>query len=305
MEKVKTLLPIKEFIRLLTENAIAAAAPERIVTLLPAQARYNQMSPPFYQPPAHPVLMNGSSVWSALGPVRNFTDEHFSRLTHLSANLLAYIHERNASQPFYIIGSGLKATLLHQPRELAHWYISLETLFNGKLHEAAIHLVDEAGITNLLLQFDYHLLTKEKMLARFPSVYKHGATPQDFDATMPHATFTACTEERFSVTLAPFTEAHCQGHFPEFTFVPVVFLQTSITRQIYQWLEKIHGLQPAGLLPTNVEVYAWRIVETGKPLYLQHKVVPTGRQRFKILTHVYDSPARINANLLIVTDLFI
>lgn len=266
----------------------------------PAIQSRNGMKAPFYRPPEHPVIITGDRMYSALGAARQFSGENFPEIIRRCASILSdYHHHTTTGGHYYVIGSVLTCTVLYPPGPDTCWYAEITTRPIDRLYKVIIRLMDDAGESCGFIRLDYHVTDETAMREKFSMLYRPDSADDLPVTDLPGTIDLQTTTDGFVVTRHPFTAAHCAGHFPDYPFVPAAYIQQCVLRDAFSYF----GITDNTVFPENQEAYAFRAVRPDRQLQLVNQVSPTGKNRYKLLTRIYDDIHHLQPNVLIVTDL--
>lgn len=179
--------------------------------------------------------VDNNIVFSLNESFENFKKENFSDFIKILSSLgslnLATKLLKNEKNYFLAEKIRIRKTSHTQPTGLLTAKVTSQ-LENSRKGKSLIEIEDD-NCKIFQFEIDYYIINEFSFKKLFEEYYS-SENISDLDTLMPNTSIEHFSDTEFNLTVEPFKENHCLGHFDDYPIVPAVFITKCIMKSIFQ-----------------------------------------------------------------------
>ncbi|MCW3466235.1 hypothetical protein [Chitinophaga nivalis] len=265
------------------------------------------MKPPFLRLPAGEIEIWGNTLRASIGDATLYEDEKLTDLLHICAGLTAWNYNRiyHPTAPQYLVGHQLSISRCSQLPE-GKLYAVVEHIAANKRSQDLIRIFNTAGAPVYNIFFGYSVLSDDFFKKWFGHLKQEVTDSLVYDPLLPESTWLPVEEANtYRCLIGPFTSAHCLGHFPEYPFVPAVFLLYNLIKDARKWLLGLEAAADIRIVTDTADISAMEVIPINTVVTAHTRVMKISKKKFRFISRVSVNVSQQDPNVTVVIDLVI
>lgn len=192
---------------------------------------------------------------------KNFP-EHCKVFSSLGSCNLYRILNDTSLKKIYFLGETIRFRKLSH-KTSSSVFVTCESSLESEMKGKSVILIKDIHSREMLYSFEInHYIIAEEAFKHFYKNFYHDDSITAYDKNLPESRISEIkSENRFNISIKPFTPEQCKGHFENYPLVPFAFIGDRILKEIFTFLgdkytyeiESMDGYA-SNAIPTDKEI---------------------------------------------------